>query len=698
MTALKRALSLVICILVCGFILSCSTGRPPTPVLPLVISPAPLPPAVINVPYSVTLTAAGGKQPYTWAIASGTLPPGLSISTAGVISGTPTTLGSTTFKVSVTDVQTPTAAVDIVTKSINVNGTLSITTISLPAGSINVPYSSILAASGGVPPYTWTITSGALPAGLTLSTAGVISGTPTAQQTSSFTVQASDSQTPAATATTVLSLTINGPIFRLNGNFVFSFSGFSQGSLVLQAGSFTADGQGNITNGLMDANGSSGVSTKLPFSGTYSLSANNTGPMTLNIPALGTFSYQLAVPASGTIRFIQNGAAGNQGTGVIRPVATGTKVTVSSLAATWAFGSFGGDVALNRFAAAGTFVASNTGAWSNGVEDTNDHGIVANSVAFTGSFVAIDPVTGRGTATLSVTNGAATNYSFYPVSNSELIMLGIDPVSSTAPLALLTLDTAVVPPGGYTNASLNTTTVAELQGVGLANSIPVPDVSLGIATFDGKGGLTVSNDENLAGTLSAHSYTATYNVEANGRTTLTGFGSSSIVFYLSTNIAFTVAGDASVTAGTLVPQFGSPYTNASINGSYQGGTLVAVLPSVTVEDDSASPDGNGNFPLFYDISGPGGPQQGLSLTATYSVDSTGRSPLTANGTTAGIAIRRESIEGVGALNGRESESKFDREVVSAAASMLWLGACQVLATMQKSPICRLQAAQCYSRT
>ena len=329
MTALQRALSLVICILVCGFALSCATGKPPAPVLPLVISPAALPTAVINVPYSATLTSAGGVGPFTWALASGTLPPGLSISAAGVISGTPTVLGTTTFKVSVTDSQTPTAAVDIASKSITVNSPLAITTTSLTAGSVNVPYSAVLAASGGVPPYTWSITSGSLPAGLSLAASGVISGTPTSQQTSTFTVQVSDSQTPASTATACLSLTINGPTFRLNGNYVFSFSGYSQGEPVLQAGSFTSDGQGNITNGLMDSNSASGVHTKLPFTGTYSLDATNTGPMTLVIPALGTFSYQLAVPASGTIRFIQNGSAGDQGTGVIRPVATGTKITVS---------------------------------------------------------------------------------------------------------------------------------------------------------------------------------------------------------------------------------------------------------------------------------------------------------------------------------------------------------------------------------
>ncbi len=640
MSALKRSLLLSLCVFVCGIALSCATGRPPIPVGPLVIIPTPPPPAaVIGVSYSATLTAKGGLQPFTWALASGTLPPGLSISAGGVISGTPTAVGTTNFKVQVTDSQTPTAAVDIASESITVNNLLSITTTSLTSGSLNVPYSASLVASGGVPPYTWSVVSGNLPAGLTLSTSGFISGTPTTIGTSNFTVQVADSQTTPATATVALSLTIAGPTSRLNGSYVFSLSGYQQGALELQAGSFTADGQGNITGGLMDSNSPSGVHTKLPFTGTYSLDTTNTGPMTLVIPALGTFTYQLAVPASGTIRFIQNGNAGNQGTGVIRKVASATKVTIASLAATWAFGSSGGDFAANRYAAAGTFVAGSTGAWTSGVEDTNDNGIVASSVAFTGTFVAIDPISGRGTATLSVTNGATTHYSFYPVSTTEIIMLGIDPVSSTAPLALLTVDTAAPPPGGYTDASLNTTTVAEFQSVPISNGNPVPDALLAFVTFDGKGGLTASTDENQGGTLIANKYTGTYTIGSNGRTALTGFGTNPIVFYLSSSVAFTVGGDPAVTAGTLVPQRGTPTTPPTypLSGSYQGASIVAVTPAVTVEADSATPDGNGNYPLFYDISGPGGPQQGLSLTATYSIDATGRSPLTVNGNTVGIA-------------------------------------------------------------
>ena len=316
MTASKSALSLLICLLLSGFALSCATGHPPTPVGPLVIAPAALPAAVINVPYTATLTAVGGRQPFTWALASGTLPPGLTISTSGangIISGTPTTPGTTSFKVQVTDSQTPTAAVDLASKSITVNPALSISTTSLTAGSIGVPYTGTLTATGGVPPYTWTLTSGSLPAGLTLNSSGFITGTPTAQGAQTFTVQVSDSATPASTASTSLTLIITGPTGRLNGSYVFSFSGYQNGTQVVRAGSFTADGQGNITAGLMDSNSSAGVQIQLPFTGTYSLDSTNTGPMTLVIPALGTFTYQIAVPATGTIRFIQNGNGGNQG-------------------------------------------------------------------------------------------------------------------------------------------------------------------------------------------------------------------------------------------------------------------------------------------------------------------------------------------------------------------------------------------------
>ncbi len=84
---------------------------------------------------------------------------------------------------------------------------LAITTASLPAGTVGVAYSATLTASGGTPPYTWSLASGSLPAGLTLNSSA-ISGTPTAAGTANFTVQVFDSASPAANITKALSITV----------------------------------------------------------------------------------------------------------------------------------------------------------------------------------------------------------------------------------------------------------------------------------------------------------------------------------------------------------------------------------------------------------------------------------------------------------------------------------------------------------
>ncbi len=89
---------------------------------------------------------------------------------------------------------------------------LAVTTTSLPAGTVNQPYSSTLAASGGLTPYSWSVVSGSLPGGLQLNgLTGTISGTPATAGNFTFTVQVADSQSPAATATKPLSIVVNAP-------------------------------------------------------------------------------------------------------------------------------------------------------------------------------------------------------------------------------------------------------------------------------------------------------------------------------------------------------------------------------------------------------------------------------------------------------------------------------------------------------
>jgi hypothetical protein len=145
-----------------------------------------------NVPgYNQTLSATGGTPPYSWSQPAGTLPTGLSLSPAGVITGTPTDAGGFSFTVQVTD-STPSSGTKIL--SVSVNPTPSIVTTNLPDGEVNALYpTTTIAVAGGTPPISWSKTSGALPPGISLNTgSGVLSGTPSASGTYSFAITVTD--------------------------------------------------------------------------------------------------------------------------------------------------------------------------------------------------------------------------------------------------------------------------------------------------------------------------------------------------------------------------------------------------------------------------------------------------------------------------------------------------------------------------
>lgn len=152
---------------------------------------SPLPTGEIGVPYSQTLAAAGGTPPYTWTLTAGALPQGLTLSTSGLLAGTPGAAGTFSLKVQVTDSNQLTATS---TLALTIVGAVTISTpATLNGGSLNATYTQSLAATGGVTPYTWTLTAGTLPSGLTLAPGGVISGTPKATGTFLFTLTVTDS-------------------------------------------------------------------------------------------------------------------------------------------------------------------------------------------------------------------------------------------------------------------------------------------------------------------------------------------------------------------------------------------------------------------------------------------------------------------------------------------------------------------------
>lgn len=162
---------------------------PPT----IVVDPATLGGATVGAAYSQSFSATGGTAPYTFSLSAGALPAGLTLSSTGALSGTPTAAGTFNFTVRAADANNfpGTRAYTLVVAP----PVIAIAPATLPNGTVATAYSQTVTASGGIAPYSFAVTAGALPAGLSLSSGGVISGTPTAGGTFNFTVTATGSST-----------------------------------------------------------------------------------------------------------------------------------------------------------------------------------------------------------------------------------------------------------------------------------------------------------------------------------------------------------------------------------------------------------------------------------------------------------------------------------------------------------------------
>ncbi|MEU8035307.1 putative Ig domain-containing protein [Streptosporangium sp. NPDC049078] len=168
----------------------------------------------VNVPYSFSLTITGGTAPYTWSVSDGSLPPGLTLNAStGLLSGIPTLGGSYSFTARVTDASGARANRDV---TVVVAAAPVLTFAAPPSGAVSIPYSIPLTVTGGTAPYVWSVTAGSLPPGLTLNAStGLLSGTPTAGGSYSFSVKVVDALGQSSTRT--VSLTVAAlPTFTFN--------------------------------------------------------------------------------------------------------------------------------------------------------------------------------------------------------------------------------------------------------------------------------------------------------------------------------------------------------------------------------------------------------------------------------------------------------------------------------------------------
>ena len=170
----------------------------PRPVVPPVaVTTTTMPSGTVSVSYTATLNASGGSGMYNWSLVGGTLPAGLSLSSSGVLAGTPSLAGTSTFTVRAADASDGSNGAQqtfAVTITPVPSTPVVIVTTSLADAVKGSAYSTTLAVSGGTAPFQWTRTAGTLPPGLTLNvTMGTIAGVPTQTGTWKFTVQVTDS-------------------------------------------------------------------------------------------------------------------------------------------------------------------------------------------------------------------------------------------------------------------------------------------------------------------------------------------------------------------------------------------------------------------------------------------------------------------------------------------------------------------------
>ena len=158
-----------------------------------------MPVMIVGVPFTQVLTASGGTPAYTYVLAGGALPAGLSLA-AATISGTPTTAGPYAFTIRATD--SAALTVERAYSGQVLTSAIAILPDSITGLLVGKPYTQTHTASGGTAPYTWAVIGGALPAGLSLAAGtGIVSGTPTTQGAFSFTLRATDNVSKIGTKT-----------------------------------------------------------------------------------------------------------------------------------------------------------------------------------------------------------------------------------------------------------------------------------------------------------------------------------------------------------------------------------------------------------------------------------------------------------------------------------------------------------------
>jgi len=350
------------------------------------------------------------------------------------------------------------------------------------------------------------------------------------------------------------------------------------GSFFARIGSFTADGNGNITGGIEDVNTALNGPQTLAFTAsTYSVQADGRGVINLaNATGALSFSITMLSPTKGLIVETDLNATAS-GTFLLQSPNT---FNVAGISGNYVFDFSGIDPGGAPDSIVGQFVSTGSGSLSSGLLDENDNAVQSGAASFTGGAnyqmdATNGPTSGRGTVTFTA-NGFTFNYIFYIVNGSRVRMME----AGTPGTVGLTIGDAVTQtsvPANNTNFNGNFAYL--LSGVGSRSLL----TRIGRFTADGNGGLgSIFADTNDGGTtaqvpngsLSATTYAIDTNFPGSGRGMLTftdsKLGTFSYVVYLSSSSGGVIqdVSKNTVADGNIQLQIGSPFSNSSLAGDY----------------------------------------------------------------------------------------------------------------------------------
>jgi hypothetical protein len=370
---------------------------------------------------------------------------------------------------------------------------------------------------------------------------------------------------------------------KLHGQYAFDFTGLNSGGVYEAAGSFTANGNGEITAGKEDVNQVLGPATNVAITGTYQVDGDNRGTMTIS-SSLGTQTFAFALDSTGIHgRLIEFDASGIRGSGVIEEQ-DATAFSLGALKGPYVLGLAGSDSRGARIGALAIFDFDGLGDIKGGSIDVNDGGTVLPTFASFQGIYRIDS-TGRGILNLSIPGfeGGAFQFAFYIVSANKLLLVSTDALSSNNSIFGGTAELQSGAP--YLTSSFDGATVFSLSG----ESSGTPQVLVGQITFDGSSQLAVEFDQNTGGTvLTGELLTGAYSLGLNGSGTLNlddSNGQMKVwdIYAIAPNHAYVMdASSAEVGMGELKAQLTRPpFKSTDIVGTYligSGEPLVFTAP------------------------------------------------------------------------------------------------------------------------